>query len=182
MTDTNDCKYEQWNETGKTYVVKSCCRAASSAFQENFPLWEKMRAMPLDAINFPSSQYTIIDYSVRATLSSPLPIYYSGQLPAAGNRETVGVVVLVNTEYVIGKLSQFVCFSAYLRPVPLSRSQGHADVAGELLSRGVDVNSRGLHQVSGLVWAAGRGHDDVVRVLLGKRHCLGPGGFSFSQG
>ena len=46
--------------------------------------------------------------------------------------------------------------------------QGHADIAQELLSRGVDVNSRGLHQVSGLVWAAGRGHDDVVRVLLGK--------------
>ena len=47
--------------------------------------------------------------------------------------------------------------------------QGHPDIAEELLSRGVDVNSRGLHQVSGLVWAAGRGHDDVVKVLLGKK-------------
>ena len=37
------------------------------------------------------------------------------------------------------------------------------------MSRGVDVNSRGVHQVSGLVWASGRGHDDVVRVLLGKK-------------
>ena len=44
------------------------------------------------------------------------------------------------------------------------------DIAEELLSRGVDVNSRGLHQVSGLVWAAGRGHDDVVKVLLGKKY------------
>ena len=47
--------------------------------------------------------------------------------------------------------------------------QGHSDIAEELLTRGVDVNSRGLHQVSGLVWAAGRGHDDVVKVLLGKK-------------
>ena len=47
--------------------------------------------------------------------------------------------------------------------------QGRSDIAEELLSRGVDVNSRGLHQVSGLVWAAGRGHDDVVKVLLGKK-------------
>ena len=50
-----------------------------------------------------------------------------------------------------------------------SSLQGHSDIAEELLSRGVDVNSRGLHQVSGLVWAAGRGHDDVVKVLLGEK-------------
>ena len=50
-----------------------------------------------------------------------------------------------------------------------SSLQGRSDIAEELLSRGVDVNSRGLHQVSGLVWAAGRGHDDVVKVLLGKK-------------
>ena len=57
----------------------------------------------------------------------------------------------------------------FLREGLTSSLQGHPDIAEELVSRGVDVNSRGLHQVSGLVWAAGRGHDDVVKVLLGKK-------------
>jgi ankyrin repeat-rich membrane spanning protein len=44
--------------------------------------------------------------------------------------------------------------------------RGHADTVAELVSGGADLNTRGVHQVPGLVWAAGRGHIDVVRLRL----------------
>ncbi len=37
-----------------------------------------------------------------------------------------------------------------------------------LLGSGADPNAKGVNNVSGLIWAAGRGHEDVVRLLLEK--------------
>ena len=38
-----------------------------------------------------------------------------------------------------------------------------------LIASGADVNARDAHQVSSLVWASGRGHQDIVRLLLGMK-------------
>ena len=35
-----------------------------------------------------------------------------------------------------------------------------------LISRGADVNAKGLYNLTGLVWASGRGHYEIVELLL----------------
>ena len=45
--------------------------------------------------------------------------------------------------------------------------RGHGALAHMLLSRGADPNTQGQHHMSSLVWAAGRGHTDIVRWVLG---------------
>jgi ankyrin repeat protein len=35
-----------------------------------------------------------------------------------------------------------------------------------LLAHGVDVNARGRHELTALMWAAGQGHAETVEVLL----------------
>ncbi len=39
-------------------------------------------------------------------------------------------------------------------------------VVEELLGRGADANAKDQHHVTGLVWAAGRGHEEVVAAML----------------
>ena len=43
---------------------------------------------------------------------------------------------------------------------------GSRDTAASLLAAGAEVNTRGLHHCTGLVWAAGKGNLALVRLLL----------------
>ena len=43
---------------------------------------------------------------------------------------------------------------------------GNTEIAETLLEYGADVNVRGLHHCTGLVWAAGKSNVSLVRLLL----------------
>jgi ankyrin repeat protein len=48
-------------------------------------------------------------------------------------------------------------------------ANGHAQVLGTLLEQGVvDVNARYDNELTALMWAAGFGHDDAVKLLLAR--------------
>ncbi len=44
--------------------------------------------------------------------------------------------------------------------------QGHGAIVAALLAHGVDANATYANQLTALMWAAGYGRDEVVKVLL----------------
>ena len=46
--------------------------------------------------------------------------------------------------------------------------QGHAELVGLLLDRGVPINAAYEHDLTALMWAAGQGQADAVKLLLAR--------------